>query len=445
MYPMGMSLVAAAVTRAGHLVRQADMLAWQEISSGQILAKEKLQQELLEFCPQVVGISLRNIDNVDSFTSEDHWCLDKLRTLVASIRQTSLCPIILGGAGFSLMPQAILDYCQADYGIIGEGEKSLPALLALLEQGQKAPQLIQADTRCCGQELLSPLYDAALLSHYAQASGVVNVQSKRGCLKKCLYCTYPYLEGTTIRARDPHMVVAEIKELQRTVAFRELFFTDSVFNDKQGHWLHLVEAMAVAGIVVPWTGFFQPELLSREALALCVRTGLKAVEFGTDATSDITLQAMGKGFDFSSVVESSAICNTLSLPCAHFVIFGGPGESMESLYQGLKNLDRLENNLVFAFLGIRLYKDSPLMRYAVNEGSQKENAQTLNPVYYFSPRIEQQQATEAIAQNFAKKRLRVFPPSQGQLRMQAMRQMGFRGILWDSLIRFKQKPQPAPI
>ena len=41
--------------------------------------------------------------------------------------------VILGGAGFSIAPAAILEYCSADFGVCGPGESALPALLDNLE------------------------------------------------------------------------------------------------------------------------------------------------------------------------------------------------------------------------------------------------------------------------------------------------------------------------
>lgn len=425
-YPLGMALVAAALRDRGHEVRQADRLRMRNGESA------PLHEEIRAFAPQVAGISLRNIDNVDSFTAEEHWHLENLRLLVMELRALTQSPIVLGGPGYSLLPEAILEYCGADYGISGAGEEAFCALLDILETGGKPPRITSARG---GEKQPAPLYDLPLLEYYARESGVVNLQTKRGCSKHCLYCTYPALEGHAVRAREPKAVVEDIVRLRRTVAFKELFFTDAVFNDEAGQWLSLIEAMAGAGINVPWTAFFQPENLDRETLGLCMRTGLKAVEFGTDATCDETLHGLNKGFSFASVLACDALCNELALPCAHFVIFGGPGENSMTLREGLANLDKLGNSLVFAFLGIRIYAGSALMALAAREGCIDGNDSTLRPSYYFSPELDRERTVAELSANFRKKRLRVFPPSRGQARMEALRRLGFRGILWDQMIR----------
>jgi radical SAM superfamily enzyme YgiQ (UPF0313 family) len=90
-----------------------------------------MDSALAAFQPDWAGISLRNIDNV---------CIRKQETfygdpvaLCRSLRRASRCSIVLGGSGFSLFPEHLLELTGADFGICGEGEASLPALLAARE------------------------------------------------------------------------------------------------------------------------------------------------------------------------------------------------------------------------------------------------------------------------------------------------------------------------
>ncbi len=64
-YPLGMSIVASALGRAGHEVIQFDFL-----HSGQSF--EKLLRILMIQMPDIIGISIRNIDNVNFF-NEQHY------------------------------------------------------------------------------------------------------------------------------------------------------------------------------------------------------------------------------------------------------------------------------------------------------------------------------------------------------------------------------------
>ncbi|MHB8707497.1 MAG: cobalamin-dependent protein, partial [Desulfuromonadales bacterium] len=127
-YPLGMATVAGALAARGHSVRQFDCLAAGD-------AAASLYREIEAFRPEIVGISLRNIDDLDSCSDSSSWCLDKVRDLLVQIRGCCAAPVVVGGPAFSLMPARLLAYLGADYGIVGEGEAAFPTLVAALERG----------------------------------------------------------------------------------------------------------------------------------------------------------------------------------------------------------------------------------------------------------------------------------------------------------------------
>ncbi len=69
--------------------------------------------------PGLVGVSIRNIDNVDTLALR-HF-LPEVEEICRFVRQKSAAPLVLGGAGYSLFPRQLLDLLEADYGVVGEG------------------------------------------------------------------------------------------------------------------------------------------------------------------------------------------------------------------------------------------------------------------------------------------------------------------------------------
>ena len=94
---------------------------------------------------------------------------------------------------------------------------------------------------------------------------------------------------------------------------------------------------------------------------------------------------LGKGFSFADALEVNRACVAERLPCAHFVMFGGPGETMDTVTEGLANLQRLEHTVVFAYSGIRILPGTALHGRAISEGVLSAEASLLEPAYYFSP------------------------------------------------------------
>ncbi len=76
---------------------------------------------------------------------------------------------------------------------------------------------------------------------------------------------------------------------------------------------------------------------------------------------------------------------------------------------------------------------------AIDDGIVTAETPLLKPVYYFSPRIDREMMEEAIEESFKGKKNRVFPPSEGLKRMTIMQDFGFRGLMWDRLVRFPKK------
>ena len=65
--------------------------------------------------------------------------------------------------------------------------------------------------------------------------GAYSVQTKRGCYHKCIYCTYPLIEGRNYKIRDAEAVADEIDQAYRRLGNVTFEFVDSTFNDPKNH------------------------------------------------------------------------------------------------------------------------------------------------------------------------------------------------------------------
>jgi radical SAM superfamily enzyme YgiQ (UPF0313 family) len=189
---------------------------------------------------------------------------------------------------------------------------------------------------------------------------------------------------------------------------------------------------------ITWTGFFRPQGLGREELQLMKSSGLYAVELGTDAGCDATLQGLQKGFTFADVLKVNKACIAEKIPAAHYVMFGGPDETYETVTEGLHNIEQIDINVVFAFSGLRILPGTELHQRAIAEKIVAADNSLLMPAYYFSPHIEVEKMNEMILATFKKRREWIFPPSEGQKRLTVMRKFGYRGLLWDTLVSYKK-------
>jgi lipid biosynthesis B12-binding/radical SAM protein len=422
-YPIGIAYIMGALQRQGHRADHIDILA----SGGYALLEKSLKENRYD----IVGVSIRNIDNVDSTAPLE--LLADISEAIGCLRQHCKAPIVLGGPGFSIMPERLLDFLKADYGIVGEGEEAFPLLIDRIMAGERPAQKLFA--RSLNSFPASPpLYSPQVTPYYVSHGGMLNVQTKRGCRYGCSYCTYPFIEGKKMRYRDPVEIAEEIRYLSEQSGARYIFFTDAVFNDPDDRYLDIAEQLIRAGNRTPWCAFFRPQNITRDALRLLKRSGMAGMELGTDAPSDTTLAALDKGFSFAEVIAVNEAIVAESIPCAHFIMFGGPGETRESVEQGLANIERLRKTVVFAYLGIRILPGTKLCIRALEEKVIAEDTDFVRPIFYYSPQVDREFIDSRLRLAFRGRRDRIFPVAEREHYIPLLHQLGHVGPLWDQLI-----------
>jgi radical SAM superfamily enzyme YgiQ (UPF0313 family) len=425
-YPLGMSVVAAALQRAGHEPALFDLLAMK-------MSMDDWRETLRREKPALVGISIRNLDNVNLLNEKRYTGI--IAELVRCVREELGVPTVLGGSGYSLLPERVLAESGADYGIVGEGERLLINLVEALEKGVKPPAgtIFRSPAHAEGTAIGGAYYASSILQNYLKAGSIAPVQTKRGCNLRCTYCAYPVLEGGVFRSRPPKEVVDDIEGLLKAHNVPYVFFADSVFNDDQGDYLEVLREMKRRGVKTPWSAFIKPTGINDEVAALMRETGLAAAELGSDAATDTTLRELRKPFRFKDIVESNDVLRRHGIAVAHYFMFGGPGETHETVLEGIENIRNLRCSAAFVFLGIRILPHTELHQRAIREGLLSGAHDLLEPVYYLSPSIDRAWVEKTLAEAFEKAVHVVYPPDSLDDKLQLLHKMGYAGSLWEML------------
>ena len=95
---------------------------------------EILENEVKRFRPQVIGISMRNID--DQTMKDTAFLLGPVKEVVKRCRDLSDAAIVLGGAGYSIFPSGSLTYTGADMGIRGRVRRRLSCFWIVWQRGR---------------------------------------------------------------------------------------------------------------------------------------------------------------------------------------------------------------------------------------------------------------------------------------------------------------------
>lgn len=387
-YPLGLTLLHGALRRHGHTCGMLDVLS----------LTGTIEEAVSAFQPDFICVSLRNIDDVAVRKRETYF--PDFATLCRNLKSQTSCPVIIGGSGFSLFPQQLLELAGADFGIAGEGEASLPALITALENRtsydtipgivfRRGTSIITVEPAGILEDFEVEMEDRpqAITSHYLSQTGVMNIQTQRGCAHGCCYCTYPVIEGKRHRHRPPESVAREFQQLKKLGA-KYAFIVDSVFNSSPRHVRETCEAIIRAGSGISWGCFLRPQGLTPELMSLMARAGLTHVEFGSDSFCDDVLRHYNKHLTFEDILLSTELAKEQNIDCCHFLIAGGPGETEETLEQTYANSLRLDHPTIMAAIGMRIYPGTPLYLRAIKEEIIPADCDLLNPRYYIAPGLE---------------------------------------------------------
>ncbi len=389
--PLGLSCIARATRAAGH-----------EICVVNTLDKDRLIPEVTRaiqtFVPDVIGISVRNID--DQVMAETRFLLAPVKALIDACRNQTRAVIVVGGAGFSIFPKPALAYLGADMGIRGQGEHTFVTLLDHLEN-KKKPAAIPGlylpgrspaaprDTSGHINDVPIPLpQDQMFAPSSADKEPVwIPFQTRRGCAMDCSYCSTAAIEGRITRKRDiPH--VADALAAYTQAGYFRFFFVDNTFNIPNAYAGALCERIIEKNLNLSWRCIFYPwkpdaKLAEKMAAAGCVEVSL-----GFESGSPEMLGTLNKKFTPEDVRAVSGLLKQFNIKQTGFLLLGGPGETDKTVKQSLIFAESLNLDAMKITCGIRIYPETRLARQAVAEGVIAPDDDLLFPKFYLAPAVK---------------------------------------------------------
>ncbi len=390
--PMGLACVAASAEQAGHEVRLLNLMTKDD--SEQL----KLENAVSGFNPELIGVSVRNIDN--QCMNSPRFLLDAEKNVVTSRRSLTSAPIVLGGAGYSIFPQSALAYLGADMGIRGEGEAAFVKLLNALSRKEGlsgVPNLVLADSvRENKTEVMKRLDDSVLPDPTGLFSFPVEFnnqkiwlpfQTRRGCPMECSYCSTATIEGPILRKRSPEIVVDSISRFAEA-GFKNFFFVDNTFNFPPSYAGKLCGVLSRRNLEIQWRSILYPWKVQESLIEMMARAGCVEVAFGFESGSRKILRSFNKRFEPEEVRRISETLAKYGIGRMGFLLLGGPGETRETVEESLGFADSLELEAMQVTTGIRIYPYTALAAAAVAEGVVSPMDDLLRPAFYLTKGLE---------------------------------------------------------
>jgi radical SAM superfamily enzyme YgiQ (UPF0313 family) len=327
---------------------------------------ELVGHRLDEFSPDLIAVGMRNLHNADYTDSQA--ILAYYDQVFRAIREHSLAPLVMGGGGFSVLPQQLMRRFRLDYGIVGEGERAFAALVSRMAGGSRQardiPNLLSGDgvppvPASQHREYLDLDANATpdrrwTDPRYYELSGIASIQTKRGCTMRCDYCTYPDIEGREIRRRAGEVVADEWQALVAShPSIDHIFIVDAVFNLPPRHAREVSEALIARGLNTPWTCYLNPLYFDQALANVMARAGCSGVEIGSDSGTDEGLERLRKGFTTEDIRRASRSCREAGIKDCHTFVLGARGDTLDDVERSLDFIDTLDPHAAI----IMAYKD----------------------------------------------------------------------------------------
>jgi radical SAM superfamily enzyme YgiQ (UPF0313 family) len=390
--PMGLVCVAATAEHAGHEVRLLNLMTKDDFQ------ELKLENAISGFNPELIGVSVRNID--DQCMNSPKFLLDAVKNVVTSCRSLTSAPIVLGGAGYSIYPRSALAYLGADMGIKGEGEAAFVKLLNALSRKEGlagVPNLVLAESsRANKTEILKKLDDSVLPdpnglfsfpTEFKNQKIWLPFQTRRGCPMDCSFCSTATIEGRILRKRSPEIVADSISRFA-AAGFKNIFFVDNTFNFPPSYARELCEALIGRNLEIQWRSILYPWKVEEGLIERMARAGCVEVAFGFESGSRKILRSLNKRFEPEEVRRISEMLDKYGIGRMGFLLLGGPGETRETVEESLEFADSLELEAMKITTGIRIYPYTALAAAAVAEGVVSPRDDLLRPTFYLAGGLE---------------------------------------------------------
>jgi radical SAM superfamily enzyme YgiQ (UPF0313 family) len=393
--PLALDYIGSAVRSEGHDVDVLD-LCWATDAPRAIAAA---------FTSQVVdlaAVTFRNTD--DCYFASGRSFIPALQQDLAMMRAHFDGPVVVGGAGFSLMASQLLDLVGAPYGVRGDGDAALPALTRALrgdislsevpglvyqEQG-RWQQNVPAEANLQARSLAAR--DVVDNRRYFARGGQAGIETKRGCPGRCIYCADPVIKGRRVRLRPPADVVAEVRSLLAQ-GIDHLHLCDSEFNVPEQHAADICRALVNAGLGerIRWYTYASPAPFSPNLAMLMRHAGCAGINFGADHGADRMLAALGRDFTAADVRRAVQTCRDAGIVVMVDLLLGAPGETWDTVTETIELMKAASPDCVGISLGVRVYPGTPLAAWLARA---KEDRQGLigdptgiEPAFFLSPEL----------------------------------------------------------
>ncbi|MBN1780130.1 cobalamin-dependent protein [bacterium] len=344
---LGISYLAAVLEKSGINCRiiDADYHSW---------TLEECVAQIREYGPDVLGITAMTHEIVQA--SE----------IGARFKEAGI-PVVIGGCHVTALPRETLEeFPVFDYGIYGEGEKTIFELLDFLKGGATGLSSVQGlvyrqddvvtvnpPRPFLTSEELDALPYPAFHHYYGDNPQALRgkhahyiIFASRGCPYRCAFCMQ--VLGRQVRRRSAENIYGEIEYAIRTYGAHTIDFADEIFlfNTHETH--ELLNMMIDRRLYekIRWSGLVRANLITAELIGMAKKAGCYHLEMGVESGDDGILKAIHKGITVAQIENAVRIIKEAGITIGTYFILGHPNDTRETVQKTIDLATRLNTDTI---------------------------------------------------------------------------------------------------
>jgi len=379
---LGLLSLGAVLRKAGHRVRVLD-------ASALGLSYDAVLREVSRFKPNVVGLS--------AVTPSINRTARLARRIKRALPHV---PIVLGGPHVTAMPEKTLEsHPPFDYGVIGEGERTIVELVDALGSGKRFADISGTIFRKDGDLFLGgpasriedldslpfPAWDLldefpgryrpAVFKYKKRPS--THVVSSRGCPGRCIFCDTSVF-GRHVRFHSSEYVLEMAGYLHRRFGIRDIIFEDDQFLLKHERVAKICEGLIKANLPISWSCSGRVNAIKDlELLQMMKRSGCWLINYGIESGNQEILDFAGKGITLDQVKKAVSLTEKAGISSKGYFILGLPLETKKTMSQTIRFAKTLPLNDVSVFM-LTPFPGSCMYEIAENHGSFDQDFDRMN-------------------------------------------------------------------
>lgn len=338
-----------------------------------------VERKLKELKPDVVGLTC---------LTEQRFSVIRFAQIAKKINPE--CFVVVGGVHPTFLWKQILEnYPEIDCVVLGEGEISFKKIVLALQRNSReefdgiggiAYRVNNSIKKTFIDEMIReldklpyPYYDEFDLDRYRPYQPpkykhlkYAPINSSRGCVARCQFCSVPEFWGARWRARSALNI---FNELKRYLLANRLFinFTDDLFSTQIQRVIELSKLIIENGVEVYWDFETRVNLVNEEMLKLAAKAGCVSIAYGVESGSEEILENIHKRTHRNQVIEAFQMTKDYGILAHALLMIGNPGENEHTIRQTI-NLIKLIKPDSVAVQIVTIYPGTELYGLAKSKG-----------------------------------------------------------------------------